>query len=64
LKADIRTKEIPVIFITGLSEVAAETKGLRMGAVDYISKPFNAAPLRARVDMHVKPRMEQEVKST
>lgn len=60
LKADIRTKEIPVIFITGLSEVAAETKGLRLGAVDYISKPFNAAPLRARVNMHVKFRMEQE----
>jgi CheY-like chemotaxis protein len=58
LKADFRTKEIPVIFITGLSEAAAETKGLRIGAVDYISKPFNAAPLKARVDMQVKLRME------
>jgi CheY-like chemotaxis protein len=60
LKADSRTKEIPVIFITGLSEAAAETKGLKMGAVDYISKPFHPAPLRARVDMHIKFKMAQD----
>jgi CheY-like chemotaxis protein len=53
LKADNRTKEIPVIFITGLSEAASETKGLKMGAVDYISKPFHSAPLRARVNKHL-----------
>jgi len=53
LKADNRTKEIPVIFITGLSEAAAETKGLRMGAVDYISKPFHPAQLRIGVNMHI-----------
>ena len=53
LKADNRTKKIPVIFITGLSEAAAETKGLKMGAVDYISKPFHSAPLRARVSKHL-----------
>jgi CheY-like chemotaxis protein len=54
LKADVRTKEIPVIFITGLNEVAAETKGLKMGAVDYINKPFHPGPLRVRVNMHIK----------
>jgi len=53
LKADNRTKEIPVIFITGLSEAAAETKGLKMGAVDYISKPFHPAQLRVGVHMHI-----------
>jgi CheY-like chemotaxis protein len=57
LKADSRTKEIPVIFITGLSDAAFETRGLKMGAVDYISKPFHPAPLRARVNMHLKLRM-------
>ncbi len=57
LKADHRTKEIPVIFITGLSEVAAETKALKMGAVDYISKPFHPAQLKVGVNMHVKRRM-------
>jgi CheY-like chemotaxis protein len=54
LKADDRTKEIPVIFITGLGEAASETRGLKMGAVDYIRKPFHPAPLRARVNMHLK----------
>ena len=54
LKADNQTKDIPVIFITGLSEAAFETRGLKMGAVDYISKPFHPAPLRARVNMHIK----------
>jgi len=60
LKADDRTREIPVIFITGLSEAAAETKGLKMGAVDYISKPFNPAPLRARVNVHLKLKIAQD----
>ena len=53
LKADHRTREIPVIFITGLGDVAAETKGLKMGAVDYISKPINPAPVRARVNTQI-----------
>jgi diguanylate cyclase (GGDEF)-like protein len=53
LKADHRTCEIPVIFISGLGEVAAETKGLTLGAVDYITKPINREPLRARVKTQI-----------
>lgn len=60
LKADNRTREIPVIFITGLSEAAAETKALKMGAVDYISKPFHPAQLKVGVNMHVKRRMARK----
>ena len=63
LKADNRTKEIPVIFITGLSEAAAETKGLKMGAVDYISKPFHSAQLRVGVNMHISARRHGKAKS-
>lgn len=59
LKADNRTKEIPVIFITGLSEAAAETKGRKMGAIDYITKPFHPAQLRVGVNMHLKRKMVQ-----
>jgi diguanylate cyclase (GGDEF)-like protein len=53
LKADQRTCSIPAIFITGRSDLAAEIKGLKMGAVDYITKPFNPDLVRARVNTHV-----------
>ena len=49
LKIDSVTSEIPVIFITALSEAADEARGLALGAVDYITKPVNADLLKARV---------------
>ena len=49
LKNSERTQNIPVIFITGLSEVGDEEKGLALGAADYISKPFSPAIVRLRV---------------
>lgn len=53
LKADDATREIPVIFITALSEASDEAKGLGLGAVDYITKPFNPDLVRARVYNHL-----------
>lgn len=53
LKADSRTRDIPVIFITGMGDVATETKGLRMGAVDYINKPINPDLVKARVNTQI-----------
>jgi diguanylate cyclase (GGDEF)-like protein len=53
LKADSRTCEIPVIFITGMGDVATETKGLKMGAVDYINKPINPDLVKARVNTQI-----------
>lgn len=53
LKADPRTRDIPVIFITGIGDVATETKGLRMGAVDYINKPINPDLVKARVNTQI-----------
>lgn len=49
LKDFEETRRIPVIFVTSRGEDADQTKGLEMGAVDYISKPFNPAVVRARV---------------
>lgn len=43
----IRTKEIPVIFLTAKQEVSDKVKGLRLGAEDYIVKPFEAMELLA-----------------
>jgi diguanylate cyclase (GGDEF)-like protein len=60
LKADHRTCEVPVIFISGLGEVAAETKGLTLGAVDYITKPINREPVRARVRAQIMLKVAQD----
>ena len=57
LKADPATQAIPVIFVTARSSVHSEEHGLRLGAVDYIVKPFNAAIVKARVRNHVELRL-------
>jgi len=49
LRADAATRSIPVIFITGRAEVEARVEGFRVGGVDYIVKPFEAAEVLARV---------------
>jgi len=53
LKDDPRTKDIPVIFITAKNAEDDETLGLELGAVDYITKPFSLAIVRARVRTHL-----------
>ncbi|MBF0152525.1 MAG: response regulator [Magnetococcales bacterium] len=53
LKDDARTSDIPVIFVTARKEVEDETRGLGMGAVDYITKPFNPDIVRHRVKNHL-----------
>ncbi len=49
LKADSLTSQIPVVFLTGASSTDQKILGLDMGAVDYVTKPFDPAELRARV---------------
>jgi diguanylate cyclase (GGDEF)-like protein len=53
LKENPATREIPVIFITGLQSEENEEKGFLLGAVDYITKPFSNAIVRARVRTHM-----------
>jgi putative two-component system response regulator len=53
LKDEALTAAIPVIFLTGKTEAQAQVEGLKLGAVDYITKPINAAVLKARVAMHL-----------
>ena len=53
LKSDPQTASIPVIFVTAMTETADEEVGLHLGAVDYISKPVNAAIVLARVETHL-----------
>lgn len=50
LKADESTRDIPVIFMTALSDVENKVKGLQLGAVDYITKPIQVEEVIARVN--------------
>ncbi len=53
LKSDPRTRSIPIIFVTAMNEVDDETRGLEMGAIDYITKPISAPIVLARVHTHL-----------
>jgi diguanylate cyclase (GGDEF)-like protein len=53
LKAGEATRNIPVIFVTSHTNAEEETKGLELGAIDFIAKPVNPAVVRARVKTHL-----------
>lgn len=61
LKADSNTKNIPVIFITAKDEEKDETRGLALGAVDYITKPFSLAIVKARLKTHIELKHHRDV---
>ncbi len=54
LKEDEKTREIPVIFLSALSDVDAKVKAFEEGGVDYITKPFQDAEVFSRVETHLK----------
>ncbi|HYK36708.1 PP2C family protein-serine/threonine phosphatase [Alloacidobacterium sp.] len=60
LKMEAQTRDIPVIFLTGQTEIEDETRGFKVGAVDYIHKPFSPAIVMARVQTHLMLRSIQE----
>lgn len=53
LKANPETENIPVIFLSGADAVDERVKGLQVGGVDYIAKPFTPAELAARIHVHL-----------
>ena len=53
LKADTDTDKIPVIFLSALDETGDKVRGLQLGAVDYIAKPFQPEEVIARVNTHL-----------
>ncbi len=60
LKADPETKDIPVIFMTALSDTLEKVKGFDAGGVDYITKPFHQEEVLARVKTHLALRQLQK----
>lgn len=53
LKTNLATKDIPIIFMTALNDTVDKVKGLSLGAVDYITKPFQIEEVLARVQTHL-----------
>jgi len=53
IRADARSSQLPVIFVTAMTEDANEQAGLELGAVDYLTKPVNPAVVLARVKTHI-----------
>lgn len=60
LKADPRTQDVPVIFLTVLDESVDKVKGFAVGGIDYITKPFEASELLARVENQLRLRSLQQ----
>ncbi|MBE9008905.1 hybrid sensor histidine kinase/response regulator [Pseudanabaenaceae cyanobacterium LEGE 13415] len=58
IKSNPKTKDIPLIFMSALSNVDDKAKGLKLGAVDYITKPFQQEEVLARVQIHLKLRQQ------
>jgi diguanylate cyclase (GGDEF)-like protein len=53
LKADESTKDIPVIFVSSMTDIDSKVRGFKVGGVDYINKPFQHAEVLVRVNTHV-----------
>src|SRR5262245_65887773 len=53
LKANPRTKDAVIIFLSALNEPSEKARGLNLGAVDFINKPFQAEEVLARVRTHL-----------
>jgi diguanylate cyclase (GGDEF)-like protein len=54
LKQNEATKDIPIIFVTAVTDNVHEEKGLKLGAIDYIRKPFNVSVARVRIQNHLR----------
>jgi diguanylate cyclase (GGDEF)-like protein len=61
LKSDHRTAQIPVIFVTSLNREAEEARGLEVGAIDFIAKPFSSAVIKARVRNHLELKQQRDI---
>jgi len=61
IKADPRRRETPVIFVTAMGRAEDEQRGLDLGAVDYITKPFSPAVVLARVRTHLALHRQQQI---
>jgi PAS domain S-box-containing protein len=60
LKSSERTCDIPIIFITALTDIANKIKGFKVGAADYLTKPFQPLEVLSRINTHLSLRKQQQ----
>ena len=61
LKSNLKTKKIPIIFVTAKDNEADEEYGLNLGAIDYITKPFNKAIVKLRLKNHLELKLKSDM---
>jgi len=61
LKEHPFTRNIPIIFLTGMADIVSKVRGLEIGAVDYVTKPFDQVELRARVFAALRTKLMQDM---
>lgn len=61
IKSNPRTKEIPILFLTARIDTEDIVRGFKMGAVDYITKPFNSVELIARIHTHLELKNQKKI---
>ena len=61
LKADVKYKDIPVIFLTAQTDMNYIIQGFDLGAVDYVHKPFNKQELLSRVSIHLELKKSRDI---
>jgi len=60
LKADKVTRNIPILFLSAITDSASKTKSFELGAMDYITKPFELSEVKARVQVHLELKFARE----
>jgi diguanylate cyclase (GGDEF)-like protein len=61
LKSYKQFHHIPIIFLTAMNDIEDETKGLELGAIDYITKPFNPAIVKVRIKNHLELKRQRDI---
>lgn len=60
LKTNAQTKDVPVVFVTAMDELEDEARGLELGAIDYITKPFFPQIVKVRVRNHIELKLARD----
>ncbi len=60
LKSNAQTKDVPIVFVTAMDELEDEARGLELGAIDYITKPFSPQIVKARVRNHLELKLARD----